>query len=337
MIGSIFGALPAFGGYGRSKINAISAKTTMSGAIMGILTLLTIQFLLGYLYFVPKCMLSVITSVIGILLIEEAPYELLFYWRTEGNDESITFAITVFTTLFFSIEGGIAVGLIYSLIRVIKNSTASRIQILGRIPNSNTFVDADVPAEQVDESLSRLNVFNDMRQTLLNIGAIEEVEGCLIIKIPEPLNFTNSSDLVARLKRVEMYGSTRAHPALKRSRDQGMTRYVIFDLDSMNSIDSSAAQTVKNLIINYQRRDIRSLFVRVSNNVKPILKQAGIRDLLNRDVEDLKYNEIQELANHSGNEIVLRCRGLLGNDPYFEHILEALRLIDCFEMIYGDV
>ena len=134
-----------------------------------------------------------------------------------------------------------------------------------------------------------------------------------------------------------MYGSTRAHPALKRSRDQGMTRYVIFDLDSMNSIDSSAAQTVKNLIINYQRRDIRSLFVRVSNNVKPILKQAGIRDLLNRDVEDLKYNEIQELANHSGNEIVLRCRGLLGNDPYFEHILEALRLIDCFEMIYGDV
>lgn len=79
VIGSIFGALPAFGGYGRSKINAISAKTTMSGAIMGLLTLLTIQFLLGYLYFVPKCMLSVVTSVIGILLIEEAPYELVFY------------------------------------------------------------------------------------------------------------------------------------------------------------------------------------------------------------------------------------------------------------------
>lgn len=337
VIGSIFGALPAFGGYGRSKINAISAKTTMSGAIMGLLTLLTIQFLLGYLYFVPKCMLSVVTSVIGILLIEEAPYELVFYWRTGGRDELITFAITVFTTLFFSIEGGIAVGLIYSLIRVIKNSTASRIQILGRIPNSNTFVDADVPVEQVDESISRLNVFNDMKQTLLNIGAIEEVEGCLIIKIPEPLNFTNSSDLVARLKRVEMYGSTRAHPALKRSRVKEMTRYVIFDLDSMDSIDSSAAQTVKNLITNYQRRGIRSLFVRVSSKVKPILKQAGIRDLLNHDVEELKYNEIQNLAGHSDNGTIAGCRGMLGNGPYFEHILEALRLIDCFEMIYGEV
>lgn len=336
-VGAIFGALPAFGGYGRSKINAISAKTTMSGAIMGLLTLLTIQFLLGYLYFVPKCMLSVVTSVIGILLIEEAPSELLFYWRTGGRDELITFAITVTTTLFFSIEGGIAVGLVYSLIRVIKNSTASRIQILGRIPNSNTFVDADIPVEQVDESVARLNVFNDMRQTLLNLKAIEEVEGCLIIKIPEPLNFTNSSDMVARLKRVEMYGSTRAHPALKRSRDQEMSRYVIFDLDSMNAIDSSAAQTVKNLLTNYQRRGIRSLFARVSPNVKPILRQSGIRDLLNHDIEELKYKEIQELASHSDNETVKRCRDILGKDPYFDHILEALRLIDCFEMIYGEV
>lgn len=336
-VGAIFGALPAFGGYGRSKINAISAKTTMSGAIMGLLTLLTIQFLLGYLYFVPKCMLSVVTSVIGILLIEEAPSELLFYWRTGGRDELITFAITVTTTLFFSIEGGIAVGLVYSLIRVIKNSTASRIQILGRIPNSNTFVDADIPVEQVDESVTRLNVFNDMRQTLLNLKAIEEVEGCLIIKIPEPLNFTNSSDMVARLKRVEMYGSTRAHPALKRSRDQEMSRYVIFDLDSMNAIDSSAAQTVKNLLTNYQRRGIRSLFARVSPNVKPILRQSGIRDLLNHDIEELKYNEIQELASHSDNETVKRCRDILGKDPYFDHILEALRLIDCFELIYGEV
>ncbi|KAI5950647.1 hypothetical protein CANMA_005307 [Candida margitis] len=337
LIGSLFGALPAFGGYGRSKINAISAKTTMSGAIMGLLTILTIQFLLGYLYFVPKCMLSVVTSVIGISLIEEAPYELAFYWRTGGKDELITFAITVLTTLLFSIEGGIAVGLVYSLIRVIKNSTASRIQILGRIPNSNTFVDADIPVEEVDDSISRLNIFNDMRQTSLNIAAIEEVEGCLIIKIPEPLNFTNSSDLVARLKRVEMYGSTRAHPASKRSRDQEMTRYVIFDVDSMNSIDSSAAQTMKNLITNYQRRGIRSLFVRVSSNVKPILRQAGIRDLLNHDVQELRYNEIQEFASHSDNEPVRSCRGILGNGPYFEHISDALRLIDCFEMVYGEV
>ncbi|KAI5963863.1 hypothetical protein KGF57_001239 [Candida theae] len=336
-IGSIFGALPAFGGYGRSKINAISAKTTMSGAIMGLFTLLTIQYLLRYLYFVPKCMLSVVTSVIGISLIEEAPSELVFYWRTGGNDELITFAITVFTTLFFSIEGGVAVGLVYSLIRVIKNSTASRIQILGRVPNSNTFIDADVPVEQVDESVSRLNVFNDMRQTSLNIGAIEEVEGCLIIKIPEPLNFTNSSDMVARLKRVEMYGSTRAHPASKRSRDQEMTRYVIFDLDSMNEIDSSAAKTLKNLITNYHKRGIRSLFAKVSNKVKPTLQQAGIRDILLQDIEELRYNEIQDLANHSDNETITKCRGLLGTDPYFQHISEALRLIDCFEMIYGEV
>ncbi|KAI5961435.1 uncharacterized protein KGF55_004058 [Candida pseudojiufengensis] len=329
IFGSFFGALPAFGGYGRSKINAISAKTTMSGAIMGLVTIFTIQVLLDYLYFVPECILSVVIAVIGISLIEEAPYELLFYWRTGGKDEMITFAITVFTTLFFSIEGGIAVGLVYSLIRVIKNSAESRIQILGRIPNSNTFVDADIP--MAPQGGSQLNIFNDMRQTQLNHDAIEEVEGCLIIKIPEPLSFTNCSDLLVRLKRVEMYGSTRAHPASKRSRDLTMTQYVIFDLDSMNSIDSSAAKTMKELITNYQKRDIKSCFVKVAKSVRPILRDSGIRDLLRNDLKKLKYYEIQDLADNSENDGIKRCHNLIVDDPYFDHISDTLKLIDCFE------
>ena len=82
----------------------------------------------------------------------------------------------------------------------------------------------------------------------LNTQVLEEVEGCLIIKVPEPLTFTNCSDLTTRLKRVEMYGSTRAHPALKRSRDIGMTKYVIFDLKGMSSLDSTAAKILKTLL-----------------------------------------------------------------------------------------
>lgn len=46
---SIFCALLSFGGYGRSKINAISAKTTTSGAIMGVISLVTVKTIFGYL------------------------------------------------------------------------------------------------------------------------------------------------------------------------------------------------------------------------------------------------------------------------------------------------
>ncbi|CAI5757495.1 unnamed protein product [Candida verbasci] len=339
IIGSLFGALPAFGGYGRSKVNAISAKTTMSGVIMGIFTLLAIAFFLKYLYFVPQCMLSVVTAVIGISLIEEAPYEVYFHWKAKGYEELITFGITVFFTLTFSMEHGVFLGLIYSLIRVIKNSAESRIQILGRYPNTNTFIDADIPTTTPDnlEKSVHLNLFNDSQQRQINKNVIEEVEGCLIIKIPEPLTFTNSSDLNARLKRVELYGSTKAHPASKRSRDKTMNKYIIFDLKGMTVIDSSALRILKDVITGYRNRFIKTLFVRVSNEqVVEKLRQAKIIELLIQDLSDLKYFSMQQIAENNDNvdQGILSCYNLIEdiyNKPFFNRISDALKVIDCYE------
>lgn len=356
IVGSLFGALPAFGGYGRSKINAISAKTTMLGGLMGLFTFLTVFFLLDYLYYIPKCILSAITAHIGLLLIEEAPYELLFHWRTGGYNELITFFVTVITTIFFSMEAGIAVGLIYLLIRVIKHSAMSRIQILGRIPDTNTFVDADIN-EYLTKSHARvnaniglqLNVFTDDYFTSVNTEIVEEIEGCLIVKIPEPLTFTNSSDLKGRLKRVEMYGSTKAHPALKRSRDVEMTQYVIFDLRGMSEIDSSACQILKELIINYQNRNILLFFVRVSKHIKvrQRLEKSGITQLLRDDLIRTDYYHVQDgyklqfqqyRAVDNNNQGVESILNLTENysTPYFVHISDALKVIDYYENIIKD-
>lgn len=388
VVGSIFGALPAFGGYGRSKINARSAKTTTSGAIMGVLSLATVGSVLKYLHYIPKCILSVITAVIGISLMSEAPAELAFHWRSRGLDELITFSITVITTLFFSMEAGIAVGLIYLLIRVIKNSAESNIQILGRVPGTNTFLDADLANDMpLDEGevykrssvpgngcengfekrVSQLNLFTDKFRPL-NYQALEEIEGCLIIKIPEPLKFTNASDLSSRLKRIELYGSAKAHPALKRSRDASMTKYMIFDLEGMSDIDSSAAQILKDSLSAYQQRNIRSFFVRVSKNrqLRERLKNTGIAMMLSEDLRAMRY---YEMRGHSLWHKFVGSHGLNDNHiddvlnslhynqgpnrnhvlpvesfaetmiessslPYFEHIREALKVIDFYELHY---
>lgn len=363
---SIFGGLPAFGGYGRSKINAISAKTTMLGAIMGLCTIFTISYLLDALYYVPKCILSAITAVIGILLIDEAPHELWFHWKSKGYNELITFFITVMTTLFFSMEAGIAVGLVYLLIRVIKHSALSRIQILGRISGSDTFVNADVShippnigllSDDVKHSHLPLNMFTDNNFTHLNLKVIEEIEGCLIVKIPEPLTFTNTSDLRGRLKRVEMYGSTKAHPAQRRTRDVTMTKYVIFDLNGMTGLDSSAAQILKELIKRYTNRNIYSFFVRVNDEEKLRyrLENTGITKLLAEVLESIKnnddqntfmFNKIKDNRKVSGlqreNSDILHpdmdehmdIYNLTENShtPYFEHISDVLKVIDYYEI-----
>lgn len=356
---SIFGGLPAFGGYGRSKINAISARTTFSGAIMGVLSLFTAQFVLQYLKYVPKCILSVITASIGILLMSEGPAEVKFHWQLRGLNELITFFITILTTLFFSMEAGIAVGLIYLLIRVIKNSAESNIQILGRVPGTNTFLDADLAnachhleAEEMgltrppafEKRHSQLNLFTDTFRPL-NFQALEEIEGCLIIKIPEPLTFTNASDLRARLKRVEMYGSTRAHPALKRSRDSSMSKYMIFDLEGMSFIDSSAAQILSNSIKGYNSRGIRTFFIRVSKSVKLRLRlqSSGIKDVLSNDLTAMLHHRLlsgafasSEPPNYGSspsqnNSLIFEAPTESRKLPYFNHIRDALSVIDEFE------
>lgn len=266
IFGGLIGALPAFGGYGRSKINAMSgAKTTMSGLIMGLLTLITIFGLLRYLRYLPKCVLSVVTTMVAIRLLEETPSDLLFHWRAGGYSELLVFCITVLATLFYSVEAGVAVGCAYSVIIVIKNSSRSRIQILGRIPGTNTFVNADEPLFDDDGEPHQVQV-------------LEEIEGCLIVKITEPLTFSNTSDLKLRLLRLERYGSAETHPATPRMRQEFMNRNVIFDLKGLTFFDSSASQIFYEILDGYRKRGIAFYFVGVPTKfgIRERLRDSGI-------------------------------------------------------------
>lgn len=54
LIGGMFMALPAFGGYGRSKVNASTGGTTpMSSIFLSLITVICISFLLPYFYYIP--------------------------------------------------------------------------------------------------------------------------------------------------------------------------------------------------------------------------------------------------------------------------------------------
>jgi MFS superfamily sulfate permease-like transporter len=54
LVGSCFMALPAFGGYGRSKVNASTGgKTPMSSIFLSLITLICVLFVLPYFYYLP--------------------------------------------------------------------------------------------------------------------------------------------------------------------------------------------------------------------------------------------------------------------------------------------
>lgn len=306
LFSSVLGALPGFGGYGRSKINAFSgAQTVMSGAFMGILVLLTIKVLLPMIHYIPICVLSVITTIVGMSLLEEVPADLIFHIRCFGYNELLVFAVTVVTTIFYSVEAGISIGCGYSVISIIKHSAKSRIQILARVQGTSQFVNSDDYLRHTNRRHAHENL------------DLEALEGCLIVKIPEPLTFTNGEDLKQRLSRLEKFGSARVHPGTRGRHTRGRTKYVIIDLHGATYMDSSAAQILFEIVSSYKKRGVRVFLARVTIDVRirERLERSGLVELVETSLSTTPSEDNQEIYA----------------SPYFPTIENALTAIDELE------
>lgn len=128
------------------------------------------------------------------------------------------------------------------------------------------------------------------------------MEGCLIVKIPEPLTFANTGDLKNRLRRLEKYGTTAAHPALPRVRHDEHNRNVIFDIHGVTGLDGSGAQVLAEIVDGYESKGVRVFFSRgpTEGKVWEMLVDAGIIEMIGGsshyvgDVEEaLRLTEIE--------------------------------------------
>jgi len=198
-------------------------------------------------------------SVVAYSLIEEAPHDIRFFVHIRGWSELTLMFLIFAATIFYSLPLGIALGVGLSLLSVIRHSTKPRIQILGRVPGTQ---DQFENAEDNPQSL-------------------DFIDGCLIVKIPEPLTFANTGDLKNRLRRLELYGTTAAHPALPRVRAPEHNKNIIFDVHGVTSIDGSGTQVLKEIVDSYIDRGERVFFCRMpkeTSQVHKMFQKSGIVD-----------------------------------------------------------
>lgn len=288
--GGLFMALPAFGGYGRSKVNASTGGLTpMSSIFLSIITILCTVFMLPYFYYLPKGVLCAMVSVVAYSLVEEAPHDIKFFWRIRGWSELILMGLIFFITIIWDLKRGIGVGIGLSILRLIRHSVRPRIQILGRVPGTNHFTNAEHDPEN-----------------------IEFIEGCLIVKIPEPLTFANTGNLKNRLRRLEDHGTGKAHPALPRIRRAEHNQNIIFDVHGVTSLDGAGAQVLAEIVESYRKRDVRVFFCRVPSERSPVyelFEKSGIiemcggpRRFVHSVDEALRMTELERLTEDWGSE-----------------------------------
>ena len=204
--------------------------------------------------------------MVAVSLIEEAPHDIRFFLAIGGYAE-LTLMLLIFgTTFLWNLKIGIAVGIGLSLLRVLKHSTRPRIQILGRVPGTKDFENAELFGAWGEDGSEE----------------VEMVPHSLIVKIPEPLTFANTGSLKDRLRRLEDHGTSAAHPALPKIRPQQHNQNVIFDVHGVTSLDPAACQVLLEIVESYVERGTRVFFCRVpgrKSEVWRLMKVSGIVEL----------------------------------------------------------
>jgi MFS superfamily sulfate permease-like transporter len=211
VVGSCFGAWPAFGSLGRSAVNdAAGAKTQFAGLVTGLIILVTIHFLLPLFYFLPKAVCSAIIVVAALKLIEW--HDVGFILRLRAWNDLALLLLTFLTTIVVSIEVGTLISVGTSLLLVMKHTTKTRIAILGKTLVIDPVTGVVKAKFRPMQSTTGDDDLDGMGPGGKKKSEVERVEGVLLIKIEEGLFFGNCGQLKERLKRVEIHGELGVHP-----------------------------------------------------------------------------------------------------------------------------
>lgn len=99
------GSLMGYGSITRSRLAATTGATTqMTSLLTGTFVLLVTYFLLQFLSALPKCILATIVCVVVFSILEEAPEDVMFFWKMGAWTDGALMLLTFFLSLFVSVE-----------------------------------------------------------------------------------------------------------------------------------------------------------------------------------------------------------------------------------------
>ncbi|KAK6380174.1 hypothetical protein LTS17_005363 [Exophiala oligosperma] len=248
-----FQAIPAFGGYGRSKLNvAAGGKTPMSSVFLGLMISCCMGFLLPAFYYVPRCVLAALLFEVGLSMMEECPADVAFFLKMRGWSELLIMILVVCASVFISISSGMMLGLTLSLLSLVRSSTKVKISegTLDQFFSHSSSIGAPPPTS------------DDM---------------IMIIEMSERLTFANLRRLEREIiTKLEQQGFENEH----RKRAQG--NILLLKFTQTVTMDNCAAQTLLEIVQDRVEQGVRVLFFcsAASENCSLILEKLSLSGIL---------------------------------------------------------
>ena len=252
MVGSLFKAYPSTSSFSRSAINQESgAKTGMAALISVVMVVCTLLFLTPLFYHLPKTVLAAIIIVAVFNLINVK--EAQFLWKANKLDFWLMLS-TFCATLFLGIEFGIVVGVGLSLIVLIYRTSRPYVTELGKVPDSNFYKNKNRFEEVIIE------------------------DDILVFRFDAQLFYANSSYFRDNLDQM----ASKKGKALK---------LIVLDAESINRVDSTGLEMLKERVKFYKKKEITFYFAGVKGPVRDDLFRSGILEIIDINHFFMRVNQ----------------------------------------------
>ncbi|MFC0273349.1 SulP family inorganic anion transporter [Metabacillus herbersteinensis] len=230
IIGSCFASFPVNGSFSRTAVNhQAGGATKMTAIITGMLVLITVSFFTSFFYYLPYATLAAIIMVAVYKLIDIPEMKYLFKVK---RFEGWIWVATFLTTLFIGIQWGILLGIIFTLVLLIKKSAEPYITQLGYVEKENTFRDISRYPDAITSN---------------------EV---VILRVDSSLHFANISYLEDKINKL-----------IKKS----SAKWFIIEMSGVNDIDTVSIQRLEELIDFYRGKGVTVLFANMKGSVRETL------------------------------------------------------------------
>lgn len=237
--GAFLQGFPVTGGFSRTAVNdQAGARTGMAAVISAALIVLTLLFLTPLFYYLPNAILASIIMVAVFGLID---YKEAFHlWHADRSDFWMLI-VTFVTTLALGIEQGIGVGVALSVAVIIYQTTRPHIAVLGRIPGTTFYRNVE------------------------RFPQLELCEDVLIVRFDAQLYFANLDYFKTSLETLVAQKGTQL-------------KTIIINAESINQIDSSAMQTIDDIVTDFKAAGLCVYFSGVKGPVRDGLVRGHLID-----------------------------------------------------------
>lgn len=298
VIASIFGGYAAFGSLTRTRVSMSAGTSSQIANLVAIsIVLLSLIVLMNFFAYLPHAVTGGIVWFVATSLLET--HETKFTFKTKQWLDFGLNIIMIIITFFFGVDIGLFFAFASCLLLVIKQQNKPSVRLLGRFGDKTSSQSVDTVDDQGQSGTNEQYVEFGEHASLH-----QSLEGILIYQIDGPLFFCNAENLKDRMRRIEIFGSVVSHPS--QPPHPLALRAIIFDLQSVTSIDATAAAVLQELVEDYHKRNIRVVFVKLRKSLLPLLIDAGITKILgmhnfkrsvNAAVEHVEEEERQDKLN----------------------------------------